>query len=132
MKVVNSKDFEEKKLNLYDVIALRKWSKGLMITDVYGEVFCLSNEKYNTEAILDAIVCSNNMHYFKNGNRYLNLDFMKDSKTIVSPAASTFAVKVLFEGGHEETFNWANEIEARSFNKSVIKRKQDSEKTLEI
>ena len=132
MKVINSKDYEEKKLNLYDIVALRKWQKGLIITDVYGEVFCLSNKEYNTEAMLEAIICSNNMHFFKNGNRYLNLDFMKDTKTTINPAASTFAVKVTFDGGHEEIFNVANEVEVRSMNKDIIKRKQDSENALEI
>ena len=55
MKVVNSKDYEERKLNPDDVVVLRRYSKGLIITDLYKETFCLSNKKYDTENIFSTL-----------------------------------------------------------------------------
>lgn len=132
MEVINTNELEERKFRPEDVIVLRKWKKGLIITDVYGNVFCLANKEYDTDAIFDVIVYGNNMHFFENGNRYLNLDFMKDVKVEIKPAANVCAVKVLFEGGQQEVFNCNNEPEARSFSKRIIKRKQDSQSALEI
>lgn len=132
MEVINTKELEERKFRPEDVIALRSWKKGLIITDVYGDVFCLANKEYDVDAIFDLIVYNNNIHFFKNGNRYLNLDFVKDVKVEVKPAANVCAVKVLFKGGQQEVFNCTNETEARSFSKNIVKRKKDSQNALEI
>lgn len=125
-------NYEERKLNPDDVVVLRKWRKGLVMTDLYGETFCLSDKKYDTEAIFELIVNNTNMHYFKNGNRYLNLDLVKDVKTEIKPGADVFAVKALCENDHVEVFNCANEMETFALKKNILQRKADSEDALEI
>lgn len=132
MKIVNSKDYEERKLNPDDVVVLRRYSKGLIITDIYKETFCLSNKKYDTENIFKGITYGNNMHYFTNGNRYINMGLIKNVKTKISPAATTYAVNVLFEGGKVETFNCSTEIEANSLKRKILQIKADLENSLEI
>jgi len=129
---MNSKKNEERSLNLDDVVVLRKYSKGLIITDLYKETFCLAKKDVDTDRIFDMIVSSLNMHYFKNGNRYINLDLIKDVKTQIIPASSIYATKVLFDGGKEEVFNCATEIEANSLKRKILQCKRDTQNALEI
>ena len=123
-KVVNTITQDEKNLDFDRVRSVRFWKNGLMITDLNGEVFNLSNKEYDTDIIFKGVVVDHNFLYVDNSKRFINLDFVKNVKTEIAPASDTYAVKVLFEGDGVEVFNCSSEKETMDLKKHILKEKE--------